>query len=210
MTLVISFSGLIGYNSGTGTEMKEFQVDCDHNDMAVMLNYAFTRDTAGIEKDNCLNLLTLADFYGCEDLLKYCVDYYMKHFLALDMVVEIFEAIIFLNDLELGQELKILNESLWNFVLRDFVKIGDEILVDLPYEIFSELIASNRLNVKVRFNLSYHSENEFQSRMILQDEKVVWEKIVKWLEHKPERIRFFSNKMFKSCRHGLMPEGVSR
>lgn len=42
-----------------------------------------------------------------------------------------------------------------------------------------------------------------------QDERVVWEKIVKWLEHKPERFQFLDQSLFRSCRQGLLPESVS-
>lgn len=42
----------------------------------------------------------------------------------------------------------------------------------------------------------------------IQDEKCVWDRIVSWLEHDPERLKFFDTHFFKSCRLGLLPNSV--
>lgn len=117
--------------------------------MEAMLKFAYTQDTARINKKNCLYLMTMGDFYGCRALIKHCADYFIKHLLILDNVVEIFAAISLLNNVEMGEEFKILNVELWEFVLREFPKIADEILLDLSHEIFLKIVKSDRLNVKV-------------------------------------------------------------
>lgn len=114
-----------------------------------MMKFAYNRDVSGINDENCFYIITMADYYGAESLLKYCVDYFVENILDLKYAVEIFEALIFLNGIELGQEMKILYEHIWIFLLREFTKIRGEIIDALPHEIFHKIVASDHLNVKV-------------------------------------------------------------
>lgn len=114
-----------------------------------MIKYAYIQDVSGINDENCFYILTMADFYGAESLLKYCVDYFVRNILDVKYSIEIFEALLFLNEIELGNEFKILHEQIWNFVLREFTKIDGEIINALPHEIFHKIVTSDHLNVKV-------------------------------------------------------------
>ncbi|XP_021923758.1 kelch-like protein 10, partial [Zootermopsis nevadensis] len=147
--------------------------------MTQILDYVYFREV-DIRSDNSCQLLVTADYLCIPEVTELCSDF-LKEAMDADNCIGIllFARFHFFADLETHAR---------RFVLRHFVEMSQqsEELLELPAEELQAIIESEELNV--------------------QDEKVVWECILRWINHDPDNRRDHIAGLLKGVRLGLLDE----
>ncbi|XP_021932600.1 kelch-like protein 10 isoform X2 [Zootermopsis nevadensis] len=145
--------------------------------MTQILDYVYLRKIH-IHCDNVCQLLVTADYLCVLSVLELCCEF-LKHKLGFENCIGImlFARCYFCTDLE---------NHARRFILRHFVQVSQqsEELLELPAEELQAIIGSEDLNVK--------------------NEKVVWECILRWINHDPDNRKSHFVDLFMNVRIGLL------
>ncbi|XP_021917838.1 kelch-like protein 10 [Zootermopsis nevadensis] len=145
--------------------------------MTQILNFVYFREV-DIHSDNARQLLLTADYLYIPGFTDLCCDFLMDA-MGADNCIGImnFARSHFIADLETRAH---------RFVLRHFVQVSQqsEELLELPAEELQAIIGTEELNVK--------------------DEKVVWECILRWINHDPDNRKGHIADLLKGVRLGLL------
>jgi kelch-like protein 10 len=145
--------------------------------MHLLLNYAYLRKL-DLNKNNVFDVLITADYLSMLGALEMCCKY-LENILNPKNCIGI---LLFARNhfcTELAQ-------TCWRFIMKNFIQISqqsDEILM-LSLKDFQEIINADNLNVK--------------------SEEIVWETILKWINHDPEQRKGHIVALMKCIRLGLL------
>ncbi|XP_021938931.1 kelch-like protein 10, partial [Zootermopsis nevadensis] len=144
--------------------------------MTQILDYVYFREL-DIRSDNARQLLVTADYLFIPDLRKLCYDY-------LKVAMDVYNCIGILS-VARSHSCADLEAHARRLVLRHFGELyqQSEELLELDVEELQAIIRSDKLNVK--------------------DEKVVWECILRWLNHDPDNRKDQITGLLKCVRLGL-------
>ncbi|KDR16331.1 kelch-like protein 10 [Zootermopsis nevadensis] len=145
--------------------------------MAHILNYVYSRKM-DIHSENVRQLLVTADYLCLQDVTELCCDFLKDAMDAVNCIdIMHFARLYFIADLE---------TSARRFVLRYFVEVSQksEELLELPVEELQAIIGTEELNVT--------------------DERVVWECILRWINHDPDNRKGHIADLLKGVRLGRL------
>ncbi|KDR07508.1 hypothetical protein L798_02824, partial [Zootermopsis nevadensis] len=147
--------------------------------MTQILDYVYIREV-DIRSDNARQLIVATDYLCIPEVTKLCCDF-LKNAMDADNCIGIlqFPRFHFFADLETHAR---------RFVLRHFVEVSQksEDLLELPAEELQAIIETEELNVK--------------------NEEVVWECILRWINHDPDNRKGHIADLLKGVRLGLLDE----
>ncbi|XP_043277025.1 kelch-like protein 10 isoform X2 [Venturia canescens] len=142
-----------------------------------LLEYAYLR-SLDINPGNVCELLVTADYLSVTGVLELCREYLRKH-LSPEICMRV---------LRFAREhfCRGLEQDAYQYVMRHFVLVAQksEDLLDLPIEELRSLVGADDLNVN--------------------SEEVVWELVLKWINHDPERRKCHIVDLLKNIRLGLL------
>ncbi|XP_033212650.1 kelch-like protein 10 isoform X2 [Belonocnema kinseyi] len=145
--------------------------------MNLLLEYAYLRSLE-VTRENVCQLLITADYLSILGVLELCCDYLRENLAAENCIgVMKFAREHFCRGLEADAH---------RFVMRHFVQVAqrsDEVL-NLPIEELRTLVGADELNVK--------------------SEEVVWELVLRWINHKPDARKAHIVELMKNIRLGLL------
>lgn len=102
-----------------------------------------------------------------------------------------------------------MTEKAWKFILENFVSIAKESndFLELNVDDFFAIINDELLNTKVKLSIS--SINFIPKYSLIQDEHVVWESLLKWIDHDAATRKVHLEKLMSGVRLGLLSNSVS-
>ena len=145
--------------------------------MHILLNYAYLRKL-DLNKNNVFDVLITADYLSMLGALEMCCKYLESILSPKNCIgILLFARNHFCTDLAL---------ICWRYIMKNFIQISqlsEEILM-LSLKDFQEIINADNLNVK--------------------SEEIVWETILKWINHDPEQRKGHIVALMKCIRLGLL------
>jgi hypothetical protein len=103
-------------------------------------------------------------------------------------------------------------EKSHSYILEHFVHVAvdNKHLLELNIDDFFGIINDEMLNVKVWEKFEENSNENFHVFLIrFQDEYVVWECILRWIDYCPDERLGYLTKLMRACRLGLLSNTVS-
>ncbi|XP_021915982.1 kelch-like protein 10 [Zootermopsis nevadensis] len=173
------FRNLFTTTLHTGEETDVLLRGVSSDMMTHILDYIYFREV-DIRSGNACQLLETADYLCIPDVTELCFDFLMNTMEA-DNCISIMQYARFHSFADLEPHAR-------RFVLRHFVEVSQQSkeLLELPVEELQAIIGSEDLNVK--------------------DEKVVWECILRWINHHLDNRKGHIAGLLKGVRLGLLDE----
>ncbi|XP_012271071.1 kelch-like protein 10 [Orussus abietinus] len=147
------------------------------NMMNLLLEYAYLRSLE-VNRENVCQLLITADYLSILGVLDLCCDYLARNLAAENCIgVMRFAREHFCKGLE---------SDAYRYVMRHFVQVAQksEEVLQLPIDELKALVGADELNVK--------------------SEEVVWELVLRWVNHDPEDRKRHIVELMKNIRLGLL------
>lgn len=149
----------------------------DSETMNLIVKYAYLRSLE-VNNENACKLLVTANYLWMHGVIEICKDYLKNHLTP--------ENCISLMDFAKEHSCKGLENDAHTYIMRNFVKVAQTSteIIELPIDQLLSIIGSDLLNVK--------------------SEEVVWELIVRWIDHDPDNRKKHIVDLMKTVRLGLL------
>lgn len=161
-----------------GTEVKDVRLSgISSETMNQLISYAYLRHI-NVNEDNVRTLLITADYLSILGILKICCDYLTSMLTPKNCIsIMQFAKAHFCQDLAQKAE---------TYLLRNFneVSVQSEEMLQLSLEDFKSIVSHDYLNVK--------------------SEDTVWEAILRWIDHDPEKRKQHIVTLMQTIRLGLL------
>ncbi|XP_017775933.1 PREDICTED: kelch-like protein 10 [Nicrophorus vespilloides] len=145
--------------------------------MKLLINYAYLRKL-DITPENVYKIIATADYLSILGILDMCCEYLERTITPTNCVG--------IMQFAKAQFLQRLHEACWRYVMRYFPQIATTSaeLTNLPVDDLQAIINADELNVK--------------------SEEIVWEAILRWINHRPEERKKHIVTLMKCIRLGLL------